>query len=113
MDRLTGNVFSKEALRFATHIFLDDGVRSSEYSACGPVVLFESNDLRAGERRFEFEEVFETRLSPCIDRLVQISHRADIIFGGSENLRDLILHAIRVLVFVDSNLTPAALEKRA
>ena len=75
-----------------------------------PVVLFEADDLGAGEIRFEFQDVVHLGAAPAIDRLVVIAHAANVLVPACQQPQPQILRHVGVLVFVHQDVFEAVLE---
>ena len=82
----------------------DDGVSGLEDGVGGAVVLFESDDLGAGEEVFEVEDIAEVGASPAVDGLVVVADDADIGVRSGEHDHESELYGVGVLVFVDEDV---------
>ncbi len=66
----------------------------------GAVILFEADDLGAGKVAFEFQDIFDLRAAPRIDRLVVVADAGDVLALLREQAEPEILDAVGVLIFV-------------
>ena len=71
------------------------------------VVLFEADDLRAGEILFEAKDVGDFRAAPRIDRLVVVADAAEVPARLREQLQPFVLALVGVLIFVDEEVAEA------
>ena len=73
------------------------------------VVLLQLYDRGVGVIALEVEDVADVGAAPGVDRLVVVAHHADVLVPRAEGLDPQILGTVRVLVFVDVEVAPAAL----
>src|SRR5262249_13964000 len=70
---------------------------------CRAIVLFETKDPGGGKILREAQEVANVGAAPAIDRLVLIADDAKVLPHSSQQVQQVVLHAVRVLVFVHVN----------
>ena len=68
------------------------------------IILFETNDCCVGPIFLKVEDVSYFGPSPAINRLIVISHDAQIAMILCNRFDDAILRAVGILVFVDQNV---------
>src|SRR5581483_2893675 len=68
------------------------------------VVLLQSDDSRFRKIVFELENITDIGATPGIDGLVFIANGTNVVTCAGEQAHELILRAIRVLVFVHQNV---------
>ena len=73
----------------------------------GTVVLFEADDLGAGEILFELQDVADLGPAPAVDRLVVVADAADVGAALGEQAQPQILGHVGVLVLVDQQVLEA------
>ena len=85
----------------------DEAVGGGEDVRGRAVVLFEADDLRAGEILFEAEDVGDLGAAPGIDRLVVVADAAEVAARLGEELEPFVLRLVGVLIFVDEDVAEA------
>ena len=78
----------------------------------GTVVLFQPDDLRAGEIRLEPQDVADLGPAPAIDRLVVVADAADVAMCLRQQPQPQVLRDVGVLVFVHEDIAEALLPLR-
>ncbi len=73
------------------------------------VILFQPDDLRTRKVAFEPQDIFHLRAAPRIDRLVVVADAAQIAPLLRQQPQPQILDAVRVLIFVDHDVTETLL----
>ncbi len=112
-DRRTAFPVGEEVLVLAVVVVRDHRRGAGKDRLGRAVVLFELDDGRVGVVLLEVEDVADVRAPPCVDRLVGIADDAEIAVARRELADQPVLHAVRVLVFVDEHvgvLTAVVLE---
>src|SRR4051812_31320724 len=71
------------------------------------VILFEPDDLSAGEVPLEAENVSDLGAAPGVDRLIVITDAAQVAARLGEQFQPFILGAVGVLIFVDQQIAKA------
>ena len=67
-------------------------------------ILFELDDLSAGEEFGKFEHVAKGRAAKRIDRLRLVADNRDVIVRGGKQTDDLRLQLVGVLILVDHHV---------
>ncbi len=98
-----------ELLLTAFDVVADDRVRRIEDGHGGPVILVEGDNRRFGEISLEFEQVAHIGAAPAVDRLIVVADYEQVAVLLHQEPEQLILHAVRVLVFVDHDVVEALL----
>ena len=93
-----------ERLLVASGVVSDDGVRRLQNRTGRAVVRLETDDLRPLEVAVEAEDLPDVRSPEAVDRLVVVSHHADVPVLGRDLAHDLVLRVVRVLVLVDEDV---------
>ena len=75
----------------------------------GAVVLLKLHNGRVRVVAFEVQYVADVGAAPRVDGLVVVAYHADVLVRRTESLDPQILRPVRVLVFVDVEVAPAAL----
>jgi hypothetical protein len=96
-----------EPLSFALLVIRDDRAGGFEDIFRRAVILLEAYRLRAREIPFEIENVPDIGAPPAVYRLVFIPDNAHIVMCLRQKTHQLILAAIRILVFVNHDVTQA------
>lgn len=105
---LARRVLRPELLGLAVHIVLDDGIGRREDVLRRAVVLLELDDRRLRVVLLEVHDVADIGAAPAVDGLVGIADDAEVVVARRENLRELVLRAVRVLILVDEDVAEAA-----
>lgn len=100
-DGVGGDFVGDEFLVMASAIVADEGVGEVEDLVGAAVVVFQTNDLGAGENVLEVEDVFQLCSAPAVDGLVVVADDAEIFVGADEGFDEGELEAVGVLVLVD------------
>ena len=108
-NRLAGGVGGPQRLAVSVRVVLDDLPRGLQDGLGGAIVLFELHDGGIEIVLFEFQDVAHVGTTPPVDRLVIISHHADVAVLFREGADDEILRAVGILVFVDEDVLEAIL----
>src|SRR5207249_2442855 len=83
---------------------LDDSARDVEDDLRGPVVLLQADDPGAGIIFLEPQDVLDRGPAPAVNRLVFIADHTKVLVIEGELADELVLGAIRVLVFVHQDV---------
>ena len=108
-DRLSRRVIGPQRLAVPVRVVLNDLSGGLQDGLGGAVVLFELHDRGVGVVLLELQNVADVGSSPPVDRLIIISHHADVAVPFGQRADDEILGAIRILVLVDKNVLEALL----
>src|SRR5256885_13986987 len=65
------------------------------------IILLQANDLRLGKVLLELKNVADVRPTPGVDRLILVSHGANIVVLARQHAHEFVLGAVGVLVLVD------------
>ena len=84
-------------------------VRGRQNVSRRAVVLLEPDLLHVPELLLEPEDVLDLSATPAVDRLIVVADGAHVLPLAREQLDELELRAVRVLVFVDHEVTVAQL----
>ncbi len=98
-----------ELLALALGVVVDHAPRRAENGAGGAVVLLQLDQLRAGEVALEVEDVAHLGTAPAVDRLVFVTHGADIAPGPGQQAHHFVLRAVGVLVLVHQQVAETLL----
>ena len=98
-----------QLLALAAYVVCDNGAGSFQNDLRRTVVLFQPDDAGVGEVFFKLQNIANVCAAPRIDTLILIADRADVLGFAGEQLHQLVLRAVGVLVFVDQEITVAAL----
>ena len=110
-DRRPVTVSGPQILRAAALIASNDGVGCGQNVLRGSVVLFQQDRAGTGKIAFEFFDVADRGAAKRVDRLVRIPHNCQlravdtVIATAGEQSNQHILRVVRVLVFVDQDVT--------
>ena len=111
VDLGTGSVRRPHPLRLARGVVRDHGVGGIEDPLRRTVVLLEDDRAGAGEVPLEVQDVAQVGASPRIDRLIVVTHDAQVPARPGEQACQLELSAVGVLVLVDHEVMPAPPER--
>ncbi len=75
----------------------------------GAIVLFQLDDAAPRVVPLEVQDVVEVGPPPTINRLIVVSHDAQIAVPATQEVDDLILRLVRILVLVHQNIPPEVL----
>ena len=103
-DRIAIAEIREEPLRLALAVVLDDGVRRAQDRVRRAVVLVERDDPRSRKVLLELDDVADVGGPEAVDRLVRVSHRADVSVLAAQELEQAVLRVVRVLVLVDEDV---------
>ncbi len=87
----------------------DEARRCRENVARGPVIALEADHAGAGKVRLEAQDVVDLGPAPAVDRLVVVTHAADIGRALGQELEPEVLGDVGILVLVDEDEAEAAL----
>src|SRR5262249_15611477 len=73
------------------------------------VVLFQTDDLRAGEVVLEAKDVRDLSAAPAVNRLIVVADAADVLALLGEQPEPEILGLVGILIFVDQDIPEALL----
>ena len=73
----------------------------------GAVVNAQMYLASSGEILFKTENLRDIRPAPTVNRLVIITHHAQITMAAHNGMHDAVLRAIRILVFIDHDILVA------
>ena len=93
-----------QGLAFAGRIVAHHRSRGVEDDLRGPVVLLQADDPGAGIIFLELQDVLDRGPAPAINRLVFIADHTKVLMIEGELADELVLGAIRVLVFVHQDV---------
>lgn len=68
------------------------------------VILLEFIDLGIGIIFFKIKDIADIRAAPPIDALVNIADGTKVVFRGTDEFGQKILHMVRILVFIDHDI---------
>ena len=88
-------------------IVRDEAVGGGENVRSRAIILFETDDLRAGEVMLEAEDVGDLGAAPAVDRLIVVADDAKVAARLGEQLQPFVLGLVRVLIFVDEDVAEA------
>src|SRR3954452_1918328 len=108
-DLVAGLGAGTQRLAEPAAIMRDDPGGGGEDLGGRAVILLEPDDQRAREIALEFEDVADLGATPAVDRLVVVADAAEIFVLLRQEPQPQILGDIGVLVFVDQEITEAAL----
>ena len=103
-DGITRRIIGPEILLFAGQIVLDDRICRCKNILCRAVVLFEQDHRRVRIIALEVQDVAHIRTAPAVDGLICITDDTDIAVSRGKQLRNCILRAVRILIFVHKNV---------
>src|SRR6185503_20344666 len=80
----TGNelalwILGPQRLALSLFVVGDNGTCRGEDRLGRPIVLFQANSTNPGEVLLKRQNVLNVRASPAVDRLILISHDADVV----------------------------------
>ena len=93
-----------QLLWHAAEVLRDDSVGGVQNRLGRPVVLVQNDDRGIRERPLEFEDVAYVGAPEPVNRLVAVTHHADVAMPGSQQHDQLVLHNVGVLVLVDQHV---------
>ncbi len=103
-----------QVLGAAVLVALDDGVGGGEDRLRGAVVLFQQDRRRVLVVLLELEDVADRRAAEGVDRLVGVTHHAQLgrgqvrVAGADQLAHQRVLRVVGVLVLVDQDVAEAA-----
>ena len=97
--QIAPQLFRKELRVGADHV-----IRRPQNRTRGAIVLLQLDHLERGEINRELFQVIQRCTAPAVDRLIVIAHGGEAGFFTHHFLQKLILHGIRVLVFIDQDM---------
>ena len=112
-QRLALGILCPKFLRLAVDIMLDDRIRRRKYGLGRAVVLLQLDDRGLGIVLLEIQDVAHIGTTPAVDGLIGITDNAEIAIACSQQLRELVLRAVRILILIDEDVLEAALILRA
>ena len=83
------------------------GTRTLHDIARGAVITFQFYDGHRGKIAVEVADNLDVRTTPAVNALVVITHHRHILVFVDQQLQQLVLHVVRVLVFVHDNILEA------
>ena len=93
-----------ETLLLSVSIVGDDRGGARENRLSRSIVLLELDHLRVGIILLEIQDVPNIGAAPRVDRLIGITHDAEIPMAGSKLADDSVLNAVGVLILVDEDV---------
>ena len=112
-DRLALGAVGEELLLRARRVVGDQLVGHVEDRLRAAIILFELEDLRAGEVFFEAQDVFVIAAAPRIDRLVVVADDGQVAVLLGQDRAEAVLGEVDVLVLVDQDVAEFVLIARA
>ncbi len=106
---LTAFGLSPQGLAQPALILRDQARGRAQYGPRGAVVLFKTDDLRAGEILLEAQDVADLGPAPRIDRLVVIADAGDVAVALGQEAQPKILGDVGVLILVHQEVPEAVL----
>ena len=98
-----------ELLLLARGVVADDRPRRVEDALRAAVVLLELHDGRVGVVALEVEDVPHVGAAPREDALIVVTDDREVLLEAGEVPQQLVLRAVRVLVFIDEDVLVAVL----
>ena len=108
-DRETGPPVGPQVFRGSFGVVGDDRVGRFQNGLGGPVVLVEDDHPGVGVILLEVAYVADVGSAELVNRLVGVTHNAEVAVGGGELVDQHVLSAVGVLVFVDQDVAEALL----
>ena len=75
----------------------------------GAIVTFKTDHTSAGKILFKAQNVINLSAAPTIDRLIIITHAADVLVALGEQPQPEILGHVGILIFIDQHIFEAGL----
>ena len=96
-----------QVLAFALEIVRNHGRRRLQDVLRRTVVLLQANDLGFGKILLKLQNVADVRATPGINRLIFITHSADVVMSARQETHQFVLRTVRVLIFVNHDVLVA------
>ena len=109
LDLLAVAAVREQALLLAARVVAHHGVRGVQDVAGRAVVLLKLHHLGVRVVLAEAQDVLDVRAAPAIDGLVVVAHDHEVAVLLRKQVRDRVLHGVRVLVLVHADLAEALL----
>ena len=90
-------------------VFSDEARGGAQDLRRRAVVAFEPDDLGAGKVFLEAQDVIDLGAAPAIDRLIVVTHHADVLVALRQQAQPEILRDVGVLIFVHQHVLETAL----
>ena len=103
-DQITFVIRCPQVLAESTDVFVNQGICSIEDIAGRAIVLFETDQLRAGEILVEVKDVLNTRAAPGIDGLIIIANRKDTTGFTGKQTNPCVLNGVGILKFINQQM---------
>ena len=103
-NRRARGVFRPKIFRLPFLIICNDGVRRRQNRLRRAVILLQPYDRRFRIVLLKIQDIADIRTAPAVNRLVRVANDAKISVPGRQELRKLILGAVRVLILVHENI---------
>ncbi len=99
----------EQTLVLTLRVMAHHGICRRKDMAGRAVILLELNHLGIGKILLEVEDVGDIGAAPGINRLVVVAHNHQVLVLGSEQVRNLVLHVIRILILVYADIAKTLL----
>ncbi len=103
------SVFCAERLAKAFRIVGDDRAGGVQDLLRRAVISLQLDNARRSVVARKTHQDGHVRAAPTINRLVLVAHHAEVLFWAGKQPKKLVLHPVRVLVFVDVNVLESRL----
>ena len=100
VDLVALAVVCPEGLALAALVVFDNAVGRVQDVGGGTVVLFQPDDLRAGEMLLEVQDVLDGGAPETVDALVIVAHHTDVLLRPGEQAHQMELGNAGVLILV-------------
>src|SRR5699024_8073170 len=104
MDLLPFLVLCPEGLVLSAYIVLDHFIGSIQDILGGTIILLQTDDHSIWKNLFKAENISDIGSAEFIDRLVIVSHHAEISVFGSQETDKFELGSVGILVFVHHDI---------
>ena len=100
---------SNQRLFVSAAIVMDQLIREFNNLSCAAIVVLKPNNLGSRKLLLEPENVLHFSSAPTVNRLIIITHYAQIAMWADKRRDDLELHLVRVLILVDLHMIESIL----
>lgn len=104
LDRLPFPLIGPQLFRFAAGILVDDIVRGIQNIRGRTVILLEEDDRRFWIVLLEVQNIRNVGAAPTVNRLVTVSHDANMMMLVRQHAAQHVLRPVRILVLVDMDI---------